>query len=301
MLLLKANNHRIVLYDWKRQEIVNHYQTDPVYEGIEEVVLKKKTLCGYMWKIDSSGKKQAYLVIWDIDLTSPKHTVFLGELAADLRMSEDGSLAAIRATTKNATSFVVLDTINGAVLQKFPDSYRDVKWSHDLRQMYAVTHDPYYNIILQTYSRLEGSYVPSSAKIISAPGSVAANSKSSTFDLTIYLNYHPLRAWANGLNIKRLDSLINRVFPSTRMIALFEADTGKQLKMLRFSEAIHVTLFFVDTLRNGCIIPHKQTLAYWSFTTVTTWPKWIGLFLGVLVAGILVWKNLQLRVRNCPL
>ena len=47
------------------------------------------------------------------------------------------------------------------------------------------------------------------------------------------------------------------------------------------------TVVFPDAELKGVFFPQAHSLAYWSFTSISAWPKWLGLFLGILFASLL--------------
>ncbi|MFT3880860.1 MAG: hypothetical protein QM703_14510 [Gemmatales bacterium] len=299
LLFFDDTTRQILLYDWKRQQILRRYQTEPKLINLNQVVVKKNTLTAFMWSPNyQTSVSESYIVVWDIDSPSPKHTVGVGEQATDLRLSDDGTVASINNITNNVDCQVIVDTVQGRVIQKIKGWPRDVKWSADSKKMYVIIMDQQGNTVIQTFLRSMDKYELTSEKIIAPAASAVASDHLSYFAEKIYLRNHQLRRWANKLFGDKFKSFVDRLLPQPFNIAIYDPDTGDELMVQHCSGTEFIFNFFADPHWDGFIVGDKQTLIYWPFTPLPTWPKWLGLIAGILLSTLMAWKSLQVKVRR---
>lgn len=299
LLFFDDTTRQILLYDWKQQQILRRYQTDPKMVNLNQVILKQNTLAAFMWIPNlQGGEPQSYIVTWDSDSITPKHTVYIGEQATDLRLSDDGTVASINTITNAVDYQVIVDTVQGRVIQKITAWPRDVKWSADTKKMYVIISDQQGDTIIQTFFRSTDKYELTSEKVIAPAASAVAGNHLSYFAEKIYLRNHQLRRWANKFFGDKFKSFVDRFLPQPFNIAIYEPDTGEELQVQHCSGTESIFNFYADPHWGGFIVGDKQTLTYWPFTPLPTWPKWLGLIAGILLSTLMAWKSLQVKVRR---
>lgn len=287
-------NTNIVLYNWKRLEIVRRYRCQPEYINTDNAVIKKNTLVALAWNVDAvSGKARSFLVVWDTTGELPKWNIEVGEQCGSCYLSEDGTVAAIR---NNSDELVVVDIYQGTIIQKMPGYIHDVRWSSDNQRMHVVKQEKG-SVYIQRYGRQKGQYVATTCDLI-AHSPVEVSHHNNYISLRKYVGLSPLRQKLHDMFSTQLNTVLDQLWPVSRVVSLYEPETGEMVRSMAIPESRSHGLMIPTNNLEGVIIPNGKSLAYWSFTSVPTWTQWLGLCIGVLLASLLAWSNLHRSPRK---
>lgn len=295
LLVFDSGCKDLLLFDWKKQEIIHRYRFQPKYLHVNEAIMRHNTVAAFAWNVDEGTSIAcSYLVFWDADKEFPKFNVEVGQEAIYLYLSEDGAIAAILTETNKVEQLVLVDTKNGKVLQKISGWFQDIRWSADMQQMQIVESGKD-GAFIQYYERQQDRFVPT-AKVRVATSRVIANHTPKYFALHSFLGATPLRRKLQLAFNKPLNAILDLLWPITACASIHDPATGETLKSLSVPGKENLgTLLPTDNL-DGVIISSNKSIAYWSFDTPSSWPKWAGLFLGVSLAVLLVFRNMNRRV-----
>jgi len=259
---------------------------------------QKDTLAAIAWDFRAdSGTIRSFIVIWDVQSDVPKWQVEVSEQADILYLSDDGKVAAICTTTMKLDELVLVDTIRGTIMQKIPgSSYQEVRWSSDSQRMHIVKSEKD-GVYIQHYVRQNEHYVPTTRDLISQPPVVASHDNKYVA-LRRYIGATPFRRKLHELFNSQLNAILDLLWPVTCMISLHDPETGETIRSMPLPETRNPGPLYPTNNLEGVIIPNGKSVAYWSFTAGSTWPAWLGLSIGLILATLLAWRNLYRPTRK---
>jgi hypothetical protein len=186
---------------------------------------------------------------------------------------------------------VIVDTKRGTIIQKISGYFQDVRWSSNGQLLHVVKSEKN-GIYIQHYERQNGQYELTSRYLVSQPPIVATHNND-YFALRSYIGSTPLRRKLHNIFNSQLNAVLDVLWPVTCMISLHDPETGETIRSMSLPETRNLGPLYPANNLEGVFIPNGRSLAYWSFAQVSTWPQWLGLFAGVLLASLLAWSNLH--------
>lgn len=288
-------NTNIVLYDWRQQKIVRRFRCQPEYVNKVDPVIQKKTLVAPAWNVDAVSKVgRSFLVVWDIDRELPKWNIEVGQQFGSCCLSEDGTVVVIENSTTNLDELVVVDLLQGTIIQKIPGHTQFVRWSSDDQHMHIVKQEKS-GVYIQHYDRQNGQYVATTRDLIAqSPADVLYHNN--LIGLRRYVGSSPFRSKLQGIFNTQLNAVLDQLWPVSCVVSLYEPETGEMVRSMAMPCSLGPTI--PTNNLEGVIIPNGKSLTYWPFTSVSTWPQWLGLLFGVLLASLLAWSNLRRSPRK---
>lgn len=303
VLLIDRNKKEVLLFDRKKQQVVQRYAREPQApsHSIGRAMLRGTTLIvsgsNVSMSQENSLEIDAVVTIWDTSSTTPRHTIPAGSEAFLEHLSDDGRFAHVNINTQGMRSHAIIDTVQGKIIFTINSSIQDVKWSKDYQSLSVLRRDDD-DDILDTYRR-QGDQFTLTASIRNPPTGSEQAPVSPWLALTRKTRHHSRRLLIGYVLGESILSLVNRLWPPELVTTVYAVGTGEMVRSLVIPDKLEneylAVNFFPDAPLKGVFHPQYYSLAYWSFTSVPAWPKFLGLFIGLALATLLARRNLRKR------
>lgn len=283
----------IFAYDWKRKAVVKRYMFAPSKLNVNEAVLHSKTLVCFAWNVDEqTGIPRSFLIGWSVDQETPRWTLEIGEEAIQLFLSDDGEIAAINTVTKKKDEIVVVNTKTGQFIQRIAGHVQDLDWSNNNQQMQLILNDAV-QCVVQHYQLQDGQFALTSIQAF-APRCFYVSHDNELIAGLHAVGSTPLRRKLRSILKERLYDMLATVWPVSIVVTLHDRNTSEPLRKLDLPEDASPGQLFPLRNRNSLIISGGSEVACWPYVEQTTWPKWLGLVFGLLLAVLVARENLRL-------
>lgn len=298
MLFLDSKEKSILLYDWKRNGIIRRYRCEPAFTNINEAMVNGDTLLALTSDTYTQGKPDSYLMAWNAHSEQPKWSIHIGEMAGDLCLSPDGKMAIMYVRTNNQFQLVFVDTIRGKIIRRQAGIIRDVKWSTDSCQMSLLYVDGN-QAFFEQYAYLGQDFTSISKELLTIPPFATTRNRP-YFVLHTYPGNSALRSKIRNSLDQDWGAFLDRLWPVEAKVSVLEPETGKVIRSLTLDPSkIFGRIIFLPDF-DAALIHDGWNLHHWSLSEKSTWPKWTGLMIGILLASLLAWKNLKLKAHRLP-
>lgn len=298
MLFLDSKQKSIFLYDWKRKLIIRSYRCEPTFTNITEAVVKNDILLATTMNANAQGNSDSYLVAWNSSSELPKWSIHIGEMASDLCLSPDGKMAIMYVRTNNQFQLVFVDTVRGKIIRRQAGIIRDVKWSTDSCQMSLLYVDGN-QAFFEQYAYLGQDFTSISKEQLTIPPFATTRNRP-YFVLHTYPGNSAFRSKIRNSLDQDWGAFLDRLWPVEAKVSVLEPETGKVIRSLTLDPSkIFGRIIFLPDF-DAALIHDGWNLHCWSSLERSKWPKWSGLILGILVASLLAWMDLQFKVRRSP-
>ena len=157
--------------------------------------------------------------------------------------------------------------------------------------MHIVKHEKD-GVYLQHYERQNEQYVPTTGDLVAQPPIVASHDNKYVA-LRGHIGSNAIRRKLHETLNSQLNTVLDILWPVNSVVSLHQPETGETIRSMTLHEARNPGSLFPANDLEGVIIPYGQSLAYWSFISMPSWPKWLGLLIGLLLAILVARDNLR--------
>ncbi len=296
VLLGITDGNQIVLYDWTTNTIQGQYSWPQSIHSINQAVLTGNRVIAHLLTTKQE-EAISYVAVWDIGSEEPPTLVMVGEQSNFLEVSDDGRYAVINTITNKRDEVVLVDTVNGKVIQKVPGYFEAKRWSPDGQHLRVVDSNKD-ALVLRDFTNIENHFQEQgqSRLLLTTRGSIRYDS-----------HYLVIRSWDNASswrtkNQQRLpkwvQEMVNQFWPLTPIVTVHDPVSGTVLRRWIFpvsEQAIDFAPANLDLMLQS----YGKQLVCWRYAESIAWPRWAGLIIGIILS-VLVLRQLLLRKVTIP-
>jgi hypothetical protein len=284
------NPNRLVVYDWRKQQVLRRYQTT-AYHLLQRVTYRKGTLAAYVSGKGADPTKE-YLLYWHGNAVEP---VEQEQAAFYASISEDGQRIAIHATADWQLN--IIDAPSQKLIQKVAGDHVGIHWMNGHQEYLAVTQtrNRSGSTFAQRFVQKNGQYVPESAllTVLPTPGEL----KFSPPYLLARTNTR-FELWRKDLHDyvgDSFNSLIHLWWPEGSIRQMHDLRTGELLYRAIFPDAFSRIRNLADPLQPALVFYDEENMTVWQYPTRGQYYPWIGLGLGLSCSMMLLYRWIKQR------
>lgn len=287
-----APENQLVLYDWRKQQIIKRYRTDPNV-SLTEAMYQNGTMVACAYSYDGSNNSQTYTLIWQGDENKP---VSLPYYSRQKFLSTDGALLAIYSHGEHEVQIV--DVKKQKTLQKLSGMFNDIYWLPGNQQFVAIQRDlSQLTWFAKTFTIQNGQYEPD-ARIV-----VLSQTPNEAWFFKQYLMVKTntqFEKWRKQLQSYlgvTLSSVTEYWWPAGSVRQLHDAATGELLQQIVLPHEHSRSVSIPHPNGNQIVLFDEEVMQLWSFPTAGNTYPLTGLLVGLVASSWLSWRWLKQRQR----
>lgn len=272
--------NRILLYDWRKQQIIRRYRADQ-YHTINRVTYRNGTLIARASGLGDKLDKE-FLLAWYADAVEPS---MMPLPAFEAFISEDGTHVAV--ISSDDKPLQILDVKKNIILQKLTGDFSGIRWLSDNQQFLAIVQDRLHATSnAQLFTLQNDKYVPEQKQriLLQTPGMLRFTPKYLVArSHTMYENWRREMKSYLGEN---LCSQVNIWWPEGSIRQLHDPNTGELLHRMVLPTSFSRTGMSANPTSNTIATFDENQLTLWQYPTSGTYYPLIGLVLGLSISAL---------------
>lgn len=297
------------LYDWEKNLDVHQGFLPAFHPYLESLTFHGHTLAAAV------GEPRSTAEFWHFDEYKPTESVaisFPRGYRFDIQMSADEGWAIVRyldhspvaGSSASIMHIKLVDVLQGKIVQDLSSNNINAARWHPVDNSFLALQedDTAQQLFWQRYNLVDNSFTPSGPRVLLNKSSRLLSPGPSPFIVLASSNfYDPLRYQLSKLFGQQGRTILNRYWPLTTTIELYQAGNGEMLQSLTVPHAdirfVDIKAAYPDPNGQGVVLNCLQHYSYWEFNSATRWYPRLGLALGIALAILLAWLNIR-RIRE---